>query len=182
MLTSNRTHGQGSRSASAAAPINQASSPGTYAQVTPKWLPWTLMPTRRSSVGHGSMSHAPQLERVDWHPEMLRLMVNIVPEVRSTFSVEQMCALAHALRPVVRRHELEYRASLPLFGRRFYVALFAGRERRTLARLERSGQLGLKVRLIALVIILCVAVGAITIGIVAWKAMALAVQALDLAL
>ena len=139
------------------------------------------MPTRVSPVSHDPIAMRPQIERVDWHPEMLRLMVNIVPEVRSTFSVEQMYALAHALRPAIRRHALEYRVSLPFFGRRFYVALFAGPERRTLDRLEASGQLRLDVRLIALSLLLCVTVGAITIGIMALRVFLLAAQLLDLA-
>lgn len=179
MLASSKDQGKDIHRSSAAADPVPAPYPVTYAPRKSKWLPWTLMPTDVPSAGNEPTSPGTPIERIDWHPEMLRLMVNIVPDVRSSFSAAQMYALAHALRPVIRRHALEYRVSLPFFGGRFYVAFFAGRERRTRTRLAASGQLDLKVRLIAVAIISCVAVGAIAIGTAAWRTMALAVQLLD---
>lgn len=179
MLSNAKEHWKDAHRSLARPQSEQATDAVALEHRKPKWLPWTLMPSHVPPDGSDPTSIGTQIERIDWHPEMLRLMVNIVPDVRSTFSTEQMYALAQALRPVVRRHAIEYRVSLPIFGGRFYLAFFAGRERRTLARLEASGQLGLKVRLLAFAIILCVAVGTVTIGILALHAMALAAQFLD---
>ena len=47
-----------------------------------------------------------------------------------------------ALRPVVTRapHVIDYRVSVPFFGRRYYFAFFAGHEQRQLLRLVAESQ------------------------------------------
>ena len=59
----------------------------------------------------------------------------------ATFDAAQLSALSLALQPSKRQHRLDFRVSLPWFGSRFYVALLAGDERRSLDRLQREGQI-----------------------------------------
>jgi len=72
-----------------------------------------------------------------------RALAKIPPPVRLSFTAEQLSCLASALQPEPSRHKLDWRVSLPFFGRRFYLTIFAGEERRSLARLLEEGQLDL---------------------------------------
>ena len=54
---------------------------------------------------------------------------------------DQLVALSLASVPANSPHVIDYRVSVPFFGKRFYVTLLAGRERRSLARLAGEGQL-----------------------------------------
>lgn len=74
------------------------------------------------------------------HPQFERIMAQIPLAVRQSFSQEQLAALAHATLPATARHAIDYRISVPFFGRRYYLTIFAGRERRSLERLLREGQ------------------------------------------
>lgn len=74
------------------------------------------------------------------HPQFERIMAQMPLAVRQTFSHEQLAALAHATLPTTARHAIDYRISVPFFGRRYYLAILAGRERRSLERLLREGQ------------------------------------------
>lgn len=64
-----------------------------------------------------------------------------IPEpLRATFTPDQLTALERALRPQNREHVVDYRVSLPWFGRRVYITLLAGPENRSLDRLRAEGQ------------------------------------------
>lgn len=75
------------------------------------------------------------------HPAFERLLKRLPEEHRSGFTAEQLRALALASVPPPPNHQVEYRVSLPFFGRRYYLALFVGRERRARSRLVAEGQL-----------------------------------------
>ncbi|MCB1485807.1 MAG: hypothetical protein KDJ17_13050 [Hyphomicrobiaceae bacterium] len=69
-----------------------------------------------------------------------RMLAKLPPYVRNSLTKQQLDCISDALIPDPPQHTIDYRASIPLFGRRFYVALMAGRERRSLARLAQEGQ------------------------------------------
>ncbi len=69
-----------------------------------------------------------------------RLPANIL----STLTPLQLDAISDALIPDAPTHAIDYRVSIPFFGKRFYITLLAGRERRSLARLAREAQLHAK--------------------------------------
>jgi len=77
------------------------------------------------------------------HPAFERLLARMPLNVRQSLTPEQLSALARATLPVVTRHPLDYRISLPFFGRRYYLTILGGRERRNRDRLLREGQLAL---------------------------------------
>ncbi len=62
------------------------------------------------------------------------LLKRLPRDVAATFTTEQLAALERAVAP--SRHAVDIRLSLPFLGRRRYVVLLAGRERRPRARLE----------------------------------------------
>ena len=62
------------------------------------------------------------------------LLKRLPGDVAASFTTEQLAALRRAVAPA--RHAVDIRLSLPFLGRRHYVVLLAGRERRPLARLE----------------------------------------------
>ena len=72
---------------------------------------------------------------------LARLLGDLPDDVRRSFSDRQLTELARAADSQSQRHLIDYRVSVPLpFGRRYYVALLVGRERRNQARLVREGQ------------------------------------------
>lgn len=75
------------------------------------------------------------------HPAFERLLKRLPEEHRRAFTAEQLHALALASIPPPPNHQIEYRVSVPFFGKRFYVTLFVGRERRARSRLVAEGQL-----------------------------------------
>ena len=70
-----------------------------------------------------------------------RMLAKLPPAVRDSLSQQQLDCISDALIPDPPRHAIDYRASIPFFGRRFYVTLLVGRERRSLERLAREAQL-----------------------------------------
>lgn len=62
------------------------------------------------------------------------LLKRLPEDVAASFSTEQRAALGGAVAPA--RHAVDIRLSLPFLGRRRYVVLLAGREKRPPARLE----------------------------------------------
>ena len=69
------------------------------------------------------------------------LLAGIPSEIRSTFSEAQLAALAQASKPQQSRHRVDFRVSIPVWpGRRLYMRLLAGRERRNAKRLATEGQ------------------------------------------
>lgn len=85
-----------------------------------------------------AISAAPQ---PPFHPAFERLLKRLPEEHRRALTDEQLSALALASLPSPASHLIEYRVSVPFFGRRFYLTVFAGREQRALARLVSEGQL-----------------------------------------
>lgn len=73
-----------------------------------------------------------------------RMIRRLPATVRDSFTPEQLDAISDALIPDPPSHLVDYRVSIPFFGRRYYVTLLAGRERRSLARLAREAQLRAK--------------------------------------
>ncbi len=70
-----------------------------------------------------------------------RMLAKLPPAVRDSLTPQQLDCISDALIPDPPRHAFDYRASIPFFGRRFYVTLLVGRERRSLERLAREAQL-----------------------------------------
>ena len=77
------------------------------------------------------------------HPAFDRAMAGMPEHVRCTFSAEQLECLSSVLTPKPARHWIDWRVSIPFLGRRYYVTLLFGKERRDLARLHQEGQLSL---------------------------------------
>lgn len=128
------------------------------------WQPWTV----QQQAAYGLPPRLPAMDGhtvndIDWHPTLRRLITQLPPRVSASFSTEQLLALSRATRPAPSPHAVEYRVSIPLFGRRYYFTLFAGRERRTIARLRHEGQLGAKVVSIAVAVGICLVSGAIAL-------------------
>ena len=75
------------------------------------------------------------------NPLFAHLLASMSDEVRATFSELQLTALARSTQAHATQHLVDYRVSAPLlFGRRYYVTLLIGRERRNLSRLDSEGQ------------------------------------------
>ncbi|MFV0367828.1 MAG: hypothetical protein ACK5KM_05165 [Hyphomicrobiaceae bacterium] len=75
--------------------------------------------------------------------ELTNLLDGIPPAVKNKFTYNHLAALEVALvksRPVSRKHPLDYRVSLPFFGKRYYFVFLGGTERRNKKRIERDGQ------------------------------------------
>lgn len=76
------------------------------------------------------------------HPDpfLAQFLAGAPEEVAGTFTRDQLHAIKIAFGAQRQaRHPLDLRRSVSLFGRRFYVVLLAGRERRPADRLEREG-------------------------------------------
>ncbi|HPG89169.1 MAG TPA: hypothetical protein PLD46_05915 [Hyphomicrobium sp.] len=76
-----------------------------------------------------------------YHPAFERILKRLPEQHLRAFTPEQLMALSLASIPSVAPHSLDYRVSLPFFGRRFYLTILAGREQRSRARLVADGQL-----------------------------------------
>ena len=92
-------------------------------------------------IANGETSQSALTLKPMAHPAFRRMMANMPFSLRATFTPEQLAALAQASVPVNAPHLIDYRVSVPLFGKRFYVTLLAGRERRSLSRLAAEGQI-----------------------------------------
>lgn len=83
-------------------------------------------------------------DQISYHPDFVRILDQIPASQRGFFTVDQLAFLSRATRRPPAHHIVDYRASLPFFGRRFYLTIFFGRERRNLARLLAEGQLAIR--------------------------------------
>jgi len=70
-----------------------------------------------------------------------RLFRRLAPEVRSSLSEQQLDAIAIACIPGTTERAFDRRISIAWFGQRYYVRVFAGRDRRSLRRLVRDGEI-----------------------------------------
>lgn len=77
---------------------------------------------------------------VDVHPTFERMLSRMSLAARSGFTVEQLALLSKVSRPPEPLHWIDYRVSLPFFGRRFYLTFLFGKERRGLSRIKSEGQ------------------------------------------
>lgn len=73
-----------------------------------------------------------------------RMLRRLPAAIRESLTQDQLDAISDALVPDAPTHVIDYRVSIPFFGRRFYITLLAGRERRSLERLAREAQLRAK--------------------------------------
>ncbi len=123
----------------------------------PHWQPWTcLQPPPLPSV---TSARSTSLEAVNWHPALQRLVSRLPAGVAATLSTEQLRALSAATQPAPSHHRIEYRVSVGLFRRRYYLTVFAGRDRRTLERLRREGQISTRAMSIAATVAVCLIAG-----------------------
>jgi hypothetical protein len=76
-------------------------------------------------------------------PALLRLLAKMPPGVLATFSPAQLHALAQSAERASAPHLMDFLVSLPFLGRRYYLRLYVGRERRSYERLLREGQISL---------------------------------------
>lgn len=110
-------------------------------------------------------------------PFQFQRMVRRLPApVLAALTPQQLEAIADALIPDPPTHVIDYRVSVPFLGRRFYITLLAGRERRSLARLAREAQLHARhiavFYAVALLVLGCLTlVGSVMIGYVAKSAL-----------
>ncbi len=107
-------------------PLDHERHSNTEAIYAPAWMP-------------DAASSAPG-QVISAHPAFDRMMARLPFSMRSSFTVEQMTALALASVPIDAPHLLDYRVSVPVLKRRYYVSLLIGRERRSMSRLVQSGQ------------------------------------------
>lgn len=85
-----------------------------------------------------SITPPPETARQDELPPAAR---RIPPDVLAALTPAQRERLILAVTPHPGTHRFDLRASIPLLGRRYYITLLAGPERRSQDRLAREGQL-----------------------------------------
>lgn len=73
----------------------------------------------------------------------LRFMARLPVVVRSTFTRDQLAALAHGLSLERAKHLVDYRASIRCVGQAYYLRVLIGPEKRDRSRLQREGQVGI---------------------------------------
>lgn len=105
-----------------------------------------------------------------------RMLRRLPAGIRETLTEHQLDAISDALIPDPPSHAIDYRVSIPLAGRRFYITLLAGRERRSLERLAREAQLKAKhiamFYSVLLLLLICVSfIGFVLLGYVAKSAL-----------
>jgi len=67
------------------------------------------------------------------------LLANLPDEVVKSFTPAQRAALWNAAKPVSwRHHPINIRLSFPFFGRRHFITIVGGNERRSLERVSRE--------------------------------------------
>ena len=98
---------------------------------------------RFSSIGASAVDQPIPVSTsaIDWHPAFSRLFAGLPHDVQASMSPAQLAALSRVMQPQSDSRRL--RVSLPVFGRRYYLAVFLGRERRGLQRLRQEGQLSI---------------------------------------
>lgn len=75
--------------------------------------------------------------------DLQRLLQAIPASAGIGFSSQHLAALDAAIertKPRPGKHSLDFRVSLPVLGRRYYMVLLGGKERRSRARLAAEGQ------------------------------------------
>ncbi len=65
-----------------------------------------------------------------------RFLMNLPPEVASSFSDTQLAAIQRALGSGWSRHPVEIRRTIPFFGRRYFIVVLGGVERRSDERIR----------------------------------------------
>jgi len=80
------------------------------------------------------------------------MIKKVHPSILASFTPSQLNALAAVSKPSPGQHWIDYRVSLPIFGRRIYLTILAGRERRSLTRLKHEGQISLAITSISYVV------------------------------
>ena len=74
--------------------------------------------------------------------ELSRIISALPICCKTKFTPELLSALDVAMARTRQRpnsHKIDYRVSVPVFGRRYYIVLLAGKERRTIARISSEG-------------------------------------------
>lgn len=113
----------------------------------------------------------------DWNPETdvsNELLEYLPPEVLETFTPEQRAALWGAAKPSSwRHHTVDIRISLPLFGRRLFMTVVAGTERRAGARRRRDARIrpfltASNVVFLAVMFVLAVGIGSVLMDLLDW--------------
>lgn len=66
----------------------------------------------------------------------------IPADILELLSEAQRQRLIDAVTPRQSPHRIDFRTSIPFFGRRYYLTILAGPERRSLERLLSEGQIG----------------------------------------
>jgi hypothetical protein len=97
--------------------------------------------TSYDPVWTGTAGAPAPASRIDYHSDFVRLLNRIPRAAWQSFSIEQLELLSRASVPVRSKHLIDYRVSIPFFGKRFYLTVLFGRERRDYARLIAEGQL-----------------------------------------
>lgn len=82
---------------------------------------------------------SPDLSTSD--PETRRIYARIPPSIWSALNIEQQRVLFTAIRGNPNNHLFSVRSSIRVPGRRYYLTIYFGRERRNLDRLRDEGQL-----------------------------------------
>jgi len=75
-------------------------------------------------------------------PDLSRLLAAIPRGASAAFTPEHLAALDVAIAQTRSRpanHRIDFRVSVPVFGRRYYFVLLGGKERRSYERLTREG-------------------------------------------
>ncbi len=65
-----------------------------------------------------------------------RFLMNVPPEVASSFTDTQLAAIKHVLGSGWSRHPVEIRRSISIFGRRYFIVVLGGVERRSVERVR----------------------------------------------
>ena len=96
-------------------------------------------PTETACESISEVGIAPKIMEHD--PAVSRMIGCIPRHIWQSFTDDQRAAIAQAMRRYSGNHLLSLRSSVRMIGNRYYLALFFGRERRDLDRLQNEGQL-----------------------------------------
>lgn len=110
-------------------------------------LDTTPVPVERhyySPVWSGGGAQAPVIANDLYHVNFVRFLRRLPAEVVQKFDAATLTAISRATIPEKTHHTIEHRVSLPFFGRRFYMAFFAGPERRSMDRLLQEQQVHIR--------------------------------------
>jgi hypothetical protein len=75
------------------------------------------------------------------HPDFERMMSRIPVSKKGCFTDEQLALLSRATVRTKAAHLIDYRASIPFLGQRYYLTFLFGKEKRNLHRLLEEGLL-----------------------------------------